>query len=69
MCFIGGGGIGMGSSIKTTQLKLQEVRRIKHLVKDMKKPNNFTYTDITTLYQQLEELENYLKKEIEDILW
>lgn len=59
----------MGSSIKTTQLKLQEVRRIKHLVKDMKKPNNFTYTDITTLYQQLEELENYLKKEIEDILW
>lgn len=59
----------MGSSIKTTQLKLQEVHRIKHLVKDMKKPNNFTYTDITTLYQQLEELENYLKKEIEDILW
>lgn len=56
----------MSSSIKTTQLKLQEVRRIKHLVKDMKKPNNFTYTDITTLYQQLEELENYLRKQIEE---
>lgn len=52
------------SSIETLQSHLKEVKNLLHLVRNMQKPDNFTYVDISNLHTQL----NVLKESIEEQL-
>ena len=41
--------------------ELADVKRLRILVNEMKKPDNFTYIDIVKLHKCLEELEAHLR--------
>lgn len=43
--------------------ELNEVQHLIYLVKNMERPNNFTYMDVTLLHKHLEELRNCLQYE------
>ena len=44
--------------------ELNEVKHLLHLVRNMDRPNNFTYMDVTMLHKHLEDLRDYLYYEL-----
>lgn len=52
------------NSTITLKNDLRDVQRLKSLVKDMKKPDNFTYLDLLLLNQHLTKLEKHLQATI-----
>lgn len=53
-------------SLKALNTELDNVKRLKVLVNEMKKPDNFTYVDVLNLHQHLEALENHLRDKIKE---
>ena len=51
-------------STVTLKNDLRDVQRLKSLVKDMKKPDNFTYLDVLLLNQHLARLEKHIQSMI-----
>ena len=48
-------------SASALKVELENLRRLKQLVRDMNKPDNFTYIDILNLHNYLETLHNELQ--------
>ena len=53
-------------SVAALQTQLNNVKRLKALVNEMKKPDNFTYIDVLNLHQPLDELESCLRENIKE---
>ena len=53
-------------SVAALKTQLDNVKRLKVLVNEMKKPDNFTYIDVLNLHQHLEELESCLRENIKE---
>ena len=53
-------------SVAALKTQLENVKRLKALVNEMKKPDNFTYIDVLNLHQHLEELETCLRENIKE---
>lgn len=53
-------------SLEALKTQLDNVKRLKVLVNEMKKPDNFTYIDVLNLHQHLEELESCLRENIKE---
>ena len=53
-------------SVAALKTQLDNVKRLKVLVNEMKKPDNFTYIDVLNLHQHLEELETCLRENIKE---
>ena len=56
-----------GHSLSALNTELRNVKRLKALVSEMKKPDNFTYIDVLNLHQHLDEMERYLKDAIKEM--
>lgn len=54
-------------SVTALKTQLDNVKRLKVLVKEMKKPDNFTYIDVLNLHQHLDELESCLRENIKEM--
>lgn len=54
-------------SVAALQTQLDNVKRLKALVKEMKKPDNFTYIDVLNLHEHLDELESCLRENIKEM--
>ena len=52
--------------VAALKTQLENVKRLKALVNEMKKPDNFTYIDVLNLHQHLEELETCLRENIKE---
>lgn len=53
-------------SVTELRKQLEDVQRLKVLVNEMKKPDNFTYIDIVNLHEHLKELERCLQKQLKE---
>ena len=53
-------------SVAALKTQLDNVKRLKVLVNEMNKPDNFTYIDLLNLHQHLEELESCLRENIKE---
>ena len=53
-------------SLAALKTQLDNVKKLKVLVNEMKKPDNFTYIDVLNLHQHLEELETCLRENIKE---
>ena len=53
-------------SVAALKTQLENVKRLKALVNEMKKPDNFTYIDVLNLHQHLEELVTCLRENIKE---
>lgn len=51
-------------NLAALKTQLDNVKRLKALVNEMKKPDNFTYIDVLNLHQHLDELESCLRENI-----
>lgn len=54
-------------SVAALKTQLDNVKRLKALVNEMKKPDNFTYIDVLNLHQHLDELESCLRENIKEM--
>lgn len=53
-------------SAAALKTQFDNVKRLKVLVNEMKKPDNFTYIDVLNLHQHLEELETCLRANLKE---
>ena len=52
--------------VAALKTQLNNVTRLKVLVNEMKKPDNFTYLDVLNLHHHLAELESCLRENIKE---